>query len=153
MKHTPSARVPQVNSFWQEVTLGGGMDSLILRRPLSVSDKFATFFILLVLSVLWHPNNGYIGVAGAADGRPTTQFQVSEDVAKTRGNHNLGFGVYFQRIYWTSHFYTPNALGSLNPLDARCFLRGWRGSGLSNCRFDSTDAIVCCTLLAAHALL
>lgn len=70
------------------------------------------------------PNNGYIGVAGAADGRPTTQFQVSEDVAKTRGNHNLGFGVYFQRIYWTSHFYTPNALGSLNPQTLDAFYEG-----------------------------
>ena len=67
------------------------------------------------------PSNSGLGVPA---GRPTTQFQVSEDVLKTRGNQNLGFGVYFQRIYWTNRAYTPNAFGSLNPQTLDAFYQG-----------------------------
>ncbi len=34
-------------------------------------------------------------------GRPTTQYQVSEDFVKTQGNQRFGFGASFERIYWT----------------------------------------------------
>jgi Carboxypeptidase regulatory-like domain len=61
---------------------------------------------------------------GVPQGRPTTQFQVSEDVLKTRGKQNLGFGANFQRIYWTNRAYSPNAFGSLNPLTLDGFYQG-----------------------------
>jgi hypothetical protein len=35
-------------------------------------------------------------------GRPTTQFQISEDIFKTKGKHNLGFGGNLLRTYWTT---------------------------------------------------
>ena len=61
---------------------------------------------------------------GVPEGRPTTQFQVSEDILKTRGNQNLGFGIYFDRIYWTNRSYAPNALGSLVPETLDAFYQG-----------------------------
>ena len=67
------------------------------------------------------PFNSGLGVPG---GRPTTQFQVSEDLLKTRGTQNFGVGVHFERTYWTSHFYTQNAYGSLNPQTLDAFYQG-----------------------------
>lgn len=67
------------------------------------------------------PMNSGLGVP---EGRPITQYQVSEDILKTRGNQNFGFGMNFQRIYWTNRTYSPNALGSLNPQTLDAFYQG-----------------------------
>src|SRR4029077_201011 len=61
---------------------------------------------------------------GVPEGRPTTQFQVSEDILKTRGNQNLGFGVSFDRTYWTNRSYGANALGALVPQTLDAFYQG-----------------------------
>jgi hypothetical protein len=57
-------------------------------------------------------------------GRPTTQFQVAEDFAKTWGNHKLGIGAGFERIYWTNVSYTLNAAGTLIPQTLDAFYQG-----------------------------
>ena len=57
-------------------------------------------------------------------GRPTTQYQLSEDVLKIRGNQKFGFGADFERIYWTNLGYTQNALGTLAPQTLDAFYEG-----------------------------
>ena len=57
-------------------------------------------------------------------GRPTTQYQVSEDVMKTSGNHNLGMGANFERIDWTTFLNRVNALGTLTPQTLDAFYQG-----------------------------
>ena len=42
-------------------------------------------------------------------GRYNTQYQLSEDVVKTRGNHKFGFGASFARIYWSESAQQINA--------------------------------------------
>lgn len=72
----------------------------------------------------------FTGLAGFNDGlafpagRPTTQYQISEDVVKIRGNQRLGFGANFERIYWTLMAYTPNAAGVLAPETLDAFYQG-----------------------------
>jgi Carboxypeptidase regulatory-like domain/TonB dependent receptor len=57
-------------------------------------------------------------------GRPTTQYQLSEDLMNIRGKHKFGFGANFERIYWTMKGYTPNALGTLTPQTLDAFYQG-----------------------------
>jgi Carboxypeptidase regulatory-like domain len=56
-------------------------------------------------------------------GRPTTQFQISEDGVKTWGNHKFGFGANFERIYWTTLVNT-NLSGMLMPQTLDAFYQG-----------------------------
>ena len=56
-------------------------------------------------------------------GRPTTQFQISEDAVKTWGNQKFGFGANFERIYWTTLVNT-NLIGTLTPLTLDAFYQG-----------------------------
>jgi Carboxypeptidase regulatory-like domain len=57
-------------------------------------------------------------------GRPTTQYQIAEDLVKTWGNHRLGIGAGFERIDWTNISYTLNALGTLIPQTLDAFYQG-----------------------------
>lgn len=85
----------------------------------------------------------FTGLAGFNDGlafpagRPTTQYQISEDVVKIRGNQRLGFGANFERIYWTLMTYTPNAAGVLAPATLDAFYEG--GLNRASPRADFTE--------------
>jgi hypothetical protein len=61
-------------------------------------------------------DNAYIFGFSRAD----TQYQLSEDVVKTRGKHKFGFGANFVRIHWSILSNKVNATGYLAPqtLDA-----------------------------------
>jgi len=48
-------------------------------------------------------------------GRPTTQYQIVEDLVKTWRNHKFGIGARFERIDWTNISYTLNSIGTLSP--------------------------------------
>ena len=50
--------------------------------------------------------------------RADTQYQVSEDVVKTRGKHKLGFGANFVRIDWTLSNTAGNGTLTAQSLDA-----------------------------------
>jgi Carboxypeptidase regulatory-like domain len=71
----------------------------------------------------------FAGLAGANNflafpqGRPTTQYQITEDVVKIWGNQKFGFGANFERIYWTALVYGPD-LGTLAPLTLDAFYQG-----------------------------
>jgi hypothetical protein len=56
--------------------------------------------------------------------RYKTQYQISEDLVKSRGKHQAGFGVNFERIYWRGLSSTANAIGSLSPLSLDAFYQG-----------------------------
>ena len=57
-------------------------------------------------------------------GRPTTEYQISEDFVKTHRNHKFGFGGNFERIYWTNKVYNSNAAGVLAPQTLDAFFQG-----------------------------
>ena len=65
--------------------------------------------------------NSFLGVP---QGRPTTQFQISEDIVKIRGKQTFGFGVGFERTYWSFRGYSANSLGALNPQTLDAFFQG-----------------------------
>jgi hypothetical protein len=56
-------------------------------------------------------------------GRPTTTFQISEDLQTTWPHQKLGFGGTFYRIYWTN-FFNLNTLGTLTPQTLDAFYQG-----------------------------
>ncbi|HXX13386.1 MAG TPA: carboxypeptidase regulatory-like domain-containing protein, partial [Candidatus Eremiobacteraceae bacterium] len=77
-------------------------------------------------------------VGGAVNaGRPTTQFQISEDIFKIAGKHSLGFGGTLERIYWTLHSYTSYLDGSLVPQTLDAFYQG--GVDPANPSVDATQ--------------
>jgi len=57
-------------------------------------------------------------------GRPTTQYQIAEDLVKHWRRHKLGVGVSFERIDWTFIAYTLNAFGTLTPQTLDAFYQG-----------------------------
>jgi Carboxypeptidase regulatory-like domain len=63
-------------------------------------------------------------------GRPTTQFQISEDGVKTWGNQKFGFGANFERIYW-SPLVNPNLSGVLTPQTLDAFYQGGVDPGVA----------------------
>jgi hypothetical protein len=67
---------------------------------------------------------GANGVYAFAPGRPTTQYQVSEDVMKTSGKHNFGMGATFEGIDWATFFDRVNALATLTPQTLDAFYQG-----------------------------
>ncbi len=66
------------------------------------------------------PNNNLIFPTG----RPTTQYQIADDLVKIWRHHKFGVGVSFERIGWTNISYTLNSLGSLTPQTLRAFYQG-----------------------------
>jgi Carboxypeptidase regulatory-like domain len=59
------------------------------------------------------------------NGRPTTQFQIADDLLKTWQNHKFGGGISFERIYWTSiGSFGYNSLGTLQPQTLDAFYQG-----------------------------
>jgi hypothetical protein len=59
----------------------------------------------------------------SAGGRYNTQYQLSEDVMKTRGSHKFGFGAQFARVYW-SVLPISGAIGTLSPQTLDAFFQG-----------------------------
>ena len=57
-------------------------------------------------------------------GRPTTQYQITEDFVKTWRNHKFGIGTRFERIDWTNRGYTLNSIGTLTPQTLDAFYQG-----------------------------
>ena len=57
-------------------------------------------------------------------GRYTTQYQLSEDVVKTRGKHKFGFGAQFARIYWSELPNKSGTIGALSPQTLDAFSQG-----------------------------
>jgi hypothetical protein len=57
-------------------------------------------------------------------GRPTTQYQIAEDLVKTRRNHKFGAGANLERIDWTNIAYTLSAIGTLTPQTLDAFYQG-----------------------------
>jgi hypothetical protein len=53
-----------------------------------------------------------------------TQYQVAEDVVKTRGNQKFGFGASFERTFSTLLQYASNAVGTLTPQTLDAFYEG-----------------------------
>jgi Carboxypeptidase regulatory-like domain len=64
----------------------------------------------------------YFNVYGV--GRYNTQYQLSEDIAKTAGKHKLGFGGQFARIYWSELPNRSATIGKLIPLSLDAFYQG-----------------------------
>jgi hypothetical protein len=57
-------------------------------------------------------------------GRYVFQYQLCEDVAKTRANHKFGFGANFAPIHWSVLPNTTNASGNLNVQSLDAFYQG-----------------------------
>jgi hypothetical protein len=72
----------------------------------------------------------FVGLGGVNNwfaspvGKPTTEYQVSEDVVKIRGNQKVGFGGNFQRINWTNKQYAFGTPGLLIPQSLDAFYQG-----------------------------
>jgi hypothetical protein len=78
----------------------------------------------------WNEGNTFASVGGLdfAYGYPswsgTTNFQISDDLVKTRGKHKLGFGVSFLRTYGTIQSYGWSGVGQLLPQTVDAFYWG-----------------------------
>lgn len=90
------------------------------------SQALAAFPTTLSFSVAntFSPLGGANSAYAFPQARPTTQYQVSEDVVKTWGKHVFGMGLNFERIDWTASFYRNNALGTLTPQTLDAFYQG-----------------------------
>lgn len=71
----------------------------------------------------------FTNLGGANDlanpaGLPTTQFQLSEDLAKIWSSHKFAVGASFVRIYWTNIAFLPNLIGTLSPQSLDAFYQG-----------------------------
>ncbi|MGA7928077.1 MAG: hypothetical protein WCA20_19065, partial [Candidatus Sulfotelmatobacter sp.] len=64
-------------------------------------------------------DNSFLG-----SGEYYTQYQLSEDVMKTRGNQKFGFGASFERTYSTLLQYGSNTIGVLLPQTLDAFYQG-----------------------------
>jgi hypothetical protein len=94
-----------------------------LNHPAQAVAAFPTtlnFTVANTFSSLAEANNAF----AYASGRPTTQYQISEDVVKITGRHSLSLGAGFNRIYWTPFFYQNNVPGTLFPQTLDAFYQG-----------------------------
>jgi hypothetical protein len=57
-------------------------------------------------------------------GSKTTQYQITDDLVKSRGKHKVEFGVNFLRSYWTGGGYNQNGTGQLLPQSISAFFSG-----------------------------
>ena len=67
------------------------------------------------------------GLYDFPQGRNVTQYQIQDDVSKTRGNHAVKFGVKFKRYDYTDHGFQNRLVGRLIPLSLDDF--AWGGTG------------------------
>ena len=80
---------------------------------LNFSDVTGVFTNLGGANDLAHPS-----------GLPGTQFQFSEDLAKTWRSHKFAVGASFERIDWTNIAFLPNLIGTLSPQSLDAFYQG-----------------------------
>ncbi|MGA9900838.1 MAG: hypothetical protein WBQ39_02785, partial [Terriglobales bacterium] len=89
-------------------------------QTLAAFPTFLSFYVPGTFSNLGGLDNSY----GLGTGEYYTQYQLSEDVVKTRGNQKFGFGASFERTYSTLLQYLFNAVGTLTPQTLDAFYQG-----------------------------
>ena len=93
-----------------------------LKNPSETLAAFPTF--------LSYVPNAFTNLGGEdfafahGNGAYGTQYQLSEDVVKTRGNQKFGFGASFERTYSTQLEYVFNAVGVLTAQTLDAFYQG-----------------------------
>ena len=94
-----------------------------LEHPAEAHATFPT-------TLAFNATNTFTPLAGANSfdafpvGRANTQYQISDDFVKTRGEQKFGLGGNFERIFWTNRAYTFNATGVLVPQSLNAFYQG-----------------------------
>ena len=94
-----------------------------LKNPSQTLTAFPTwlgFYVPGTFTNLGGADNTF----GLGSGEYYTQYQVSEDMVKTSGNHKFGFGASFERTNTTLLQYTQNAIGTLLPKTLDAFYQG-----------------------------
>ena len=92
-------------------------------QPKDYSKALAAFPTTLAWTNEAFTNLGGLDNLGIS-GRNTTQYQVSDDFAKSAGGHKLGFGASFLRADWSTFNYSMNAIGQLVPQTLQAFYEG-----------------------------
>ncbi len=93
-----------------------------VRSPSSVLSTFPTTLNFSTANTF--SSIGAFNGLALPNGRPTTQYQIAEDLVKTWRNHKFGIGISFERIDWTLTAYQNNALGTLTPQTLDAFYQG-----------------------------
>jgi Carboxypeptidase regulatory-like domain len=93
-----------------------------VRSPSSVLANFPTTLNFSAANTF--SSIGAFNGLALPNGRPTTQYQIAEDLVKTWRNHKFGMGISFERIDWTMIAYQNNALGALTPQTLDAFYQG-----------------------------
>ena len=112
-----------------------------LKNPsdtLAAFPTFLGFYVPGTFTNLGGEDNAFAFGSGEYD----TQYQLSEDVVKTRGNQKFGFGASFERTYSTLLEYASNEIGVLHASDSRRLLSGRHGPGLFRQGFHAIKPIV-----------
>jgi carboxypeptidase family protein len=89
-------------------------------QTLAAFPTFLGFYVPGTFTNLGGSDNSY----ALGTGEYYTQYQLSEDVVKTRGNQKFGFGASFERTYSTLLQYASNAVGTLTPQTLDAFYQG-----------------------------
>jgi len=89
-------------------------------QTLAAFPTFLGFYVPGTFTNLGGQDNGL----ALGTGEYYTQFQLSEDVVKTRGNQKFGFGASFERTYSTLLQYASNTIGVLLPRTLDAFYQG-----------------------------
>jgi hypothetical protein len=123
------------SSAASQFLLGGNYISSIFKLD-NPSQALSTFpatlnFVLGPFTTLAGSNSSLALPYGLA----YTQYQISEDIAKTWGNQKFGFGALFDRTYWTN-LVTNFQAGTLNVQTLDAFYQG----GVDPAVLNGTDA-------------
>ena len=95
----------------------------------SLKNQSETLAAFPTLLGFWVPGTftnlgGEDNAFALGSGEYYTQYQLSEDVVKTRRGHKFGFGASFERTYSTQLQYASNAIGVLTPRTLDAFYQG-----------------------------
>jgi hypothetical protein len=110
------------SSAASQFLLGGNYTSPIFKLN-HVAQALATFPTALSFASNTFTTLADGNVFASPYGISYTQYQISEDIAITRGNHKLGFGARFQRTYWTQ-LVSPLPAGMLTAQTLDAFYQG-----------------------------
>jgi hypothetical protein len=94
-----------------------------LKNPSDTLAAFPTFLGFYVPGTFTNLG-GEDNLFAFGSGEYYTQYQLSEDVVKTRGNQKFGFGASFERTYSTLLQYASNEIGVLLPQSLDAFYQG-----------------------------
>lgn len=109
-----------------------------LKNPSDTLGAFPTFLGFYVPGTFTNLG-GEDNVFALGAGAYGTQYQLSEDVVKTRGSQKFGFGASFERTYQTPLQYTANAIGVLLPQTLDAFYQGGMDSASSGRDFTQLN--------------